>query len=194
MHAILETAVTELVNTLEKLHPLDIGLRDFFFRHCKIMQYNKGDFLLKPGSVCDAYYFIFSGQVRSYVEYGNKQITTWVSTEGELVSSIYSLRSRTPCEEYIEVLSKSILLKLDRNDLELLYKAYPSGNIITRKLLEKYYADAELRALIPRMPTAELKYSLFAKKFPHLLSIIPQKYIASFLGIRQETLSRLIKN
>ena len=157
------------------------------------MQCKKGDLLLKPGSICSTYYFIYKGQVRSFVEHGDKQITTWLSIQGELVSSIYSLWSRTPCEEYIEVLSRSVLLLIDAKDVDELYKVHPISNIITRKLLEKYYADAGLRSLIARMPTAELKYNLFAKKFPYLISTIPQKYIASFLGIRQETLSRLIK-
>jgi CRP-like cAMP-binding protein len=191
--SIYKDAVLSLLKVLEHLHPLEDGVKDFFFRHCKIKRYKKGDFLLQPGKICDSYYYIYEGLVRSYVNYDDKEITTWVSAKGEIITSIYSFRSKSPSIEYIQVIRNSLLLQLDASDIDQLYRTFSSYNIIGRKLLEHYYADAEVRALITRMPTAELKYQLFVEKFPHILTLIPQKYIASFLGIRQETLSRLVR-
>jgi len=78
-------------------------------------------------------------------------------------------------------------------DLENLYLQFPEFNIVTRKLLERYYQDAEGRAFIARLTNAENKYTQFLAKYGHLSNRIPLKYIASFLGMTLETLSRVRK-
>lgn len=77
--------------------------------------------------------------------------------------------------------------------MQELYNQYPEFNITGRKILQHYYRDAEARAYIVRLTSAEKKYNHFIEKYNHLANRIPLKYIASYLGITIETLSRVRK-
>jgi hypothetical protein len=85
------------------------------------------------------------------------------------------------------------MLALRCADLDKLYVQFPEFNIVTRKLLQKYYKDAEGRAFIARLTNAENKYEQFLIRYSHLANRVPLKYIASFLGMTLETLSRVRK-
>jgi hypothetical protein len=77
--------------------------------------------------------------------------------------------------------------------VQSLYQQFPDFNIVIRKLLQKYYRDAEGRAFIARLTNAESKYRYFITSYNHLVNRIPLKYVASFLGMTLETLSRVRK-
>jgi CRP-like cAMP-binding protein len=192
MPEVYQNAISVLLGTLNRFHPISKTAADFLMKHCRFQKFNRDHFLLQPGEICKTYYFIYEGMIRCYFKDGEREITTWVSSAGEMVTSIHGMKTKAPSVEFIQTLSKCSLLLLDAVDLDVLYRTDPSYNLTARKLLEHYYSDAEIRSLIARMPTAEMKYKLFSEKFPHLVNSVPQKYIASCLGIRQETLSRLI--
>ena len=77
------------------------------------------------------------------------------------------------------------------SDVERLYQKFPELNIVVRKILMRYYRDAEYRAVLARIPGADKKYEFFLAHYPQLVNRIPLKVIASFLGLRYETLSRI---
>lgn len=143
--------------------------------------------------MCEHIYFIKKGSVRGFIKEGDKDITTWITAENELVTSIYGLSKKRPALENMQALEDCEMLTLTLADLENLYLQFPEFNIVTRKLLERYYQDAEGRAFIARLTNAENKYTQFLAKYGHLSNRIPLKYIASFLGMTLETLSRVRK-
>jgi CRP-like cAMP-binding protein len=148
---------------------------------------------LKAGEICDHIYFIKKGAVRGFIRDGAKDITTWITAENEIVSSISSLDMKEPAQENMQAIENCELLALTYSDFQDLYIKFPEFNILARKLLQKYYQDAERRAFIARVTKAEKKYRLFLIRYGHLANRIPLKYIASFLGITLETLSRVRK-
>lgn len=192
MSEVFQNAINALVNALNQFHPVSKTTIEILSKNCELEKFDKGQYLLRRGEVCTSYYFVYEGLIRSFIREEDKEITTWLACAGDLVTSIHSMRSSSPCIESIQTLRKCNLLRLDAKHLEKVYKTDPEFNQTSRKLLEYYYGEAEVRALIARMPTAELKYKLFLEKHPQFVNLIPQKYIASYLGIRQETLSRLI--
>ena len=131
--------------------------------------------------------------MRGFIKEGKKDITTWITAENEVVSSISTLDSRTPAMENMQAIDNCELLALTYPDFQDLYIKFPEFNIVVRKVLQKYYQDAEGRAFIARLTNAEKKYQLFITRYGHLANRIPLKYIASFLGITLETLSRVRK-
>jgi len=149
--------------------------------------------ILKAGQVCEYVYFIKKGAVRGFVTEGDKDITTWITAENELVTSIYGLSTRRPALENMQAIEDCEMLTLSYTDIENMYLQYPEFNIVTRKLLERYYQDAEDRAFIARLTNAENKYTQFLARYGHLSNRIPLKFIASFLGMTLETLSRVRK-
>lgn len=185
--------ISSVLATLDYFHPLSEGIKNYFRKHSLSCSFRKGKLLLKAGQLCDHIYFIQKGAVRGFIKEGTKDITTWITVEGEVVSSISSLDKREPVMENMQAIEDCELLALTWADYQNLFIRFPEFNIVARKILQKYYQDAEGRAFIARITNAENKYRLFLTRYGHLANRIPLKYIASFLGTTLETLSRVRK-
>ena len=185
--------ISSVIDTLNYFYPVSEGIKDYFRKHTFPCSFRKGKLLLKAGEICDHIYFIKKGAVRGFIRDGAKDITTWITAENEIVSSISSLDMKEPAQENMQAIENFELLALTYSDFQDLYIKFPEFNILARKLLQKYYQDAERRAFIARVTKAEKKYRLFLTRYGHLANRIPLKYIASFLGITLETLSRVRK-
>ena len=185
--------ISSVIDTLNYFYPVSEGIKDYFRKHTFPCSFRKGKLLLKAGEICDHIYFIKKGAVRGFIRDGAKDITTWITAENEIVSSISSLDMKEPAQENMQAIENCELLALTYDDFQNLYVKFPEFNILARKLLQKYYQDAERRAFIARVTKAEKKYRLFLTRYGHLANRIPLKYIASFLGITLETLSRVRK-
>jgi len=164
---------------------------DYFSRHTFLKTIEKGEFLLVTGGICEGYYFICSGALRGMVLENGKEITTWISVENELVTSISSIDQNSPAFESIQALEDCVMIVIHKDDMFRLYEEHPQFNITGRKVLEAYYKDAEKRAFIARLNSAENKYKFFLESYPHLINRIPLKFISSYLGMTLETLSRV---
>jgi CRP-like cAMP-binding protein len=151
----------------------------------------KGSLLIDPGKICKEIYFVQKGVFRGYTKEGKKEITTWLTSEGELISAIRSFLCKEVTHEQVQALEDSVVLQFSRKKMDYLFDHYPEFNKFGRKLLEQYYCDAEERTYINRLSNAELKYEYFLKTRGQLVNRIPLKYIASFLGMTIETLSRI---
>ncbi|HET9826692.1 MAG TPA: Crp/Fnr family transcriptional regulator [Chitinophagaceae bacterium] len=184
---------TPLISALSYFHPLSEGIENYIKQRVFPSSFLKGELLLQAGNICENIYFIRKGAVRGFIKEGDKDITTWITAENEIVSSIYRLYSNQPAAENIQAIEDCEMLTLAVADLEKLYIEFPDFNVVARKLVERYYVDAEERAFIARLTNAEHKYSLFITRYAHLTNRIPLKYIASFLGMTLETLSRVRK-
>lgn len=184
---------TAFITTLNFFHPLNTEEADYLLKIAKPVSFKKGELLLKSGEICNHLYFIKKGIVRGYVKEGKKDITTWITAENEMVTSISGLGNSNVSEENMQAVENCSAWAITNRDLEDLYSKFPVFNIVARKLLQKYYKDAEGRAFIARLSKAETKYLYFLKNHGHLANRVPLKYIASFLGITLETLSRVRK-
>lgn len=185
--------ISPLIKTLNYFHPLSKEVIHFFDEKLVFIKCPKNTVLLESGKVCKYVYFIQKGLVRGFIREGKKDITTWISSENELASSIYSLDQEIPALENIETIEDCEFLALHNKHLLQLYRRFPEFNITTRKLLQQYYRDAERRALLTRFTNATFKYHFFLEHYSHLSNRVPLKYISSFLGIAFETLSRIRK-
>ncbi len=180
-----------MAELLHIIHPISTEVRQYINRVTTELSVKKGQVLIAEGDICTHLYLIKQGAVRAYIKEGGQEITIWVCAEGEIVTSIRGFFSRKPVREYVEVIEDSVLIAADHQDMERMFKRYPETNILGRKLLELYYQDAEERAITARMPRAETKYAYFVAHKGFLLNRIPLRYIASYLGMTLETLSRI---
>ena len=185
--------ISSVIASLEYFHPLNEGVKNYFKNHSFSCSFRKGKLLLRSGQLCEHIYFIKQGAVRGFIKEGTKDITTWITVEGEVVSSISSLDKSEPAMENMQAIENCELIAMTWIDYQNLFARFPEFNMVARKLLQKYYQDAEGRAFIARLTKAENKYRLFLTRYGHLANRIPLKYIASFLGITLETLSRVRK-
>jgi CRP-like cAMP-binding protein len=185
--------ITPLLALLQPLYPISPEIENYLKEHLTVVTVRKRKLLLKEGTVCEHMYFVVKGAIRGFVREGHRDISTWITVENQLVSSIFGLNKRSPSTENIQALENCELLAMTLDDLETLYERYPESNILARKLLQIYYADAERRAFIARLTKAENKYRHLLLHHQHLSNRIPLKYIASYLGMTLETLSRVRK-
>lgn len=188
-----KTIIPESPFTLfvKNIHPVSTEAQAFMNQRTFSSQLNKGQMLVTAGAVCTNLYLIRKGVLRSYIKDDKKEITTWISGEQELATCITSFGLQQPARENIQALEDCELSTLSFEDLQYLYDNFPEANIVGRKLLEKYYRDAEERAFIARLMEATSKYKHFIATKAELLNRVPLKFIASYLGMTLETLSRI---
>jgi CRP-like cAMP-binding protein len=181
----------QLIHFINTIYPLKQDTIDFLKANTSLIKIPRGEYLLKPGEVCTHYYYIQKGILRSFLKYGNKEITIWINPENEITTAIRSMSRNEPAEEYIQAVEECELVAMHYDTMQELYERFPEMNRVGRMLLEQYYAASEERVYICRIPGAHLRYKHFLDSRPELANRIPLKYIASYLGITLETLSRL---
>ncbi|HUC81742.1 MAG TPA: Crp/Fnr family transcriptional regulator [Flavisolibacter sp.] len=180
------------VHAFQAVHSLSNAAIQYLDRETYCRTLTKGDFLARPGFSTNCLYLVLKGVVRGYRKLQKKEITTWINEENEIVGSIQDLgMTENKSDEYIQVIEDTELVALPKAGVDFLYRTCPETNMIGRKILEESYRAAEERAFICRIPSAELRYRLFLKTSPQLVNRIPLKYIASYLGMTLETLSRV---
>lgn len=183
--------ILPLLQLFNYLSPLSLATENFLTQNAYPVTLMKGESLHDAGTVCSSIYFIKKGVVRGFINDEGKDKTTWISVENEVVASIYSFIRQVSSIENMQAIEDCELLRMGQADVERLYQLSPEFNMAARRVYERYYADAEVRALIVRLSSAQKKYSFFLQTYAHLSNRIPLTYIASFLGISLETLSRV---
>jgi len=180
-----------VVSFFNSIAPLSAEAIKALDNHSFPINLAKRKLLLKPGSPADHFYFIVKGVVQGYIKEEGRQITTWIVAENEIVGSIGTLGTNNLCQEYLQALEDCVLVAIPISLTEKIFDTFPETNVIGRRLWEYNYRSAEQRAYISRIPSAKKRYDQFVKNYPHLLDRISLKYVASFLGITHETLSRI---
>lgn len=190
---VIEEKHSFALDFITSVYPVSDEYRKLMLERTYYKSFKKGEILVRKDEICSSVFYIKKGLIRGFIDYNAGEITTWISCENELVTSISGFFKRGPSKENIQAIEPCIVECLDADDLQELYTCCPESNIVTRLILEKYYQDAEDRAFVARLPTAIEKYNyiLQSDSYSHLLNRAPLKFVASFLGMRLETLSRM---
>lgn len=157
----------------------------------EVGMFSKREVVLKAGEFSDTVYFIVSGLVRIYYVKEDKEITNWFIKENMMFAATYSILTGNANYSSYEALEDTVVLKINYSTLEKYYAKYHSIEHIGRKLIEYYYGTFMKKTFDVLFLSAEERYSLFMKDHGDLINRVPLRFIASYLGITQETLSRL---
>jgi len=178
-------------NHLEKFHPLSKKFISHYEENCQVVKIRKHKHLLSPIDTNNAMYFIIKGVVRGFVREHKKDISTWFGFENQIIEAIRHPEQRSDHSfEYLQALEDCYLVRIPYSLTESLSANHPEWNIIARKILETQYYQAAERSIIARIPNALGRYlKLAGTAFD--IDRIPQRYLASYLGMRLETLSRI---
>lgn len=181
----------QLLAFLNSIYPLSESAIAYLEEHLKVREVGKRKYILKQGRTCCNIYFVKNGLLRCYYIKDDKEINSWFMKEGDVIISVESFFNQLPSHENIQALEDSILYYIEYNELQYLYHNHPEFNFVGRKLVEKYYQLSEKRLLSLRMQKAAQRYRFVMDNFPQIIQRVPSKYIASYLGITEETLSRI---
>lgn len=180
-----------LISIFKKFHPLNDEIEKRINQHTFPISYKKNKYLVSPVDRNKYLFLIIKGVVRGFVKDGVSEITTWIAKENEIVGTIRNLWIEEDSQEYLQALEDVDLIAIPHVLSEYLYENFAEANIVGRKMMELYYRSAEERAYLCRISSAEKRYKRFLVSFPDLINRVSLKYIASFLAVRLETLSRI---
>ncbi|MBO0321902.1 Crp/Fnr family transcriptional regulator [Muricauda sp. CAU 1633] len=179
---------------LNAIYPLSPSLKSFLVDKIKSCSFKKNEIISREGEICDKLYLIKKGLVRGYFVSEGIDITTWIDTENEIFTSITGFFKHEKTREYIQAMEDTHCDYLEYEDYKYSLNNFPEIRQIYRIMLEQYYVLAEHRVYLARIPNAGKRLEFFLEHCkPEIVERIPRKHLASFLAMRPETLSRLMK-
>jgi CRP-like cAMP-binding protein len=181
----------DLIHHLEKFIPVSEDLRARVDQISMPLNLVKGTYLHKPNRICDTTYFINSGLVRVYYRKGEKEITDNFAGDGEWITSIYSFLKNVPDSCYIQTLTASRLTGISIQQLEKCFADFPEMERFGRILMSTYFLEQSERIISHRFHSAKERYDFFLRTSKNKMKHIPLGMLASYLGMTQETLSRI---
>lgn len=182
--------------SLNQISPINDKDWQLFSRHLKLKTYKKGDLFVKERQQCNHIGFLNKGIARVYYVIDGKEITSYFNAGNRnlFVCSFTSFLSRKPSFENVHFLEDSELLVLDFEQLQDLYNKSPNIQKLGRLMAEYNYVLSMERIYSLQHSPAIDRYNNMLKIYPGLMNQIPHHYIASYLGITPESLSRIKKN
>ncbi|MBP3789272.1 MAG: Crp/Fnr family transcriptional regulator [Prevotella sp.] len=155
------------------------------------MKFAKGEIVLAEGDVCENIYWIVKGLVRQYYYKNNKELTEYMAAENTIMMSIESLFKEKPTMQIIQALEPTLIYALPKAELEAVAMRSVNIQILYRKILEESLIISQQRADMLRFESAQDRYQKLVKSAPQLVLRAPLVYIASYLQMTPETLSRV---
>lgn len=166
---------------------------DYFSSKLHKTSLDKNSIILEVGSIENYISFISEGVVRFYIPKEEIDLTFGFLFENEFVTAYDSFITQNPSIYQIETLTKTTLWRISNEDLQKVYKNTSIGNLIGRRIAENMFLLKSRRELSLLNKSAEDRYlDLFSER-PKLIKYIPLKYIASYIGITPQALSRIRK-
>jgi CRP-like cAMP-binding protein len=183
--------IEQIRNRVKSIYKLDQVALDEFIDCLSIVNLPAKEYLAKEGRTAKKLYYIIKGAARSFYLKDGKEIVIWLALEDELITALGSFISQTKSKEYIELLEDSTLAEISYKDLKRLTNKHHSVSCFYNALIEEAFTDLDKQYREMHFFTAKEKYETLIKKHPKILQRFPLGYIASYLGITQESLSRI---
>ena len=158
-----------------------------------IKDYRKGTILLREGETSTEAYFVLEGCVRQYYLVNGEEKTNNFFTENQWVVSIKSISQGIPSDHFIDCCTDAKLVVGNRQKEDDLYHRFPKLETISRKIMEKVFAEQQEIMATYLTDSPEQRYLKLLKSRSSLFQIIPQYQIASYIGVKPESLSRIRK-
>lgn len=154
-------------------------------------KYAKGEMILKEGDICRQFLYIDKGLVRQFYFKHGKEVTEHLGQEHTIVMCIESLFKEEPTKLQVEALEPTTVYALPKTDLERVAMHNVNIQILYRKMLEESLIVSQIHADLVRFETAQDRYKKLCKLCPQVVLRAPLVYIASYLQMTPETLSRV---
>lgn len=155
------------------------------------MKFSKGEIILREGEVCRNIYYVERGLIRQFYFKNGKQITEHLGVDRTIFMCIESLFHEDPTHLQVEALEASYIYALPKHRLEQVALHNVNIQILFRKILEESLVISQVMADLVRFETAQERYRKFCKLAPQIVLRAPLVYVASFLQMTPETLSRV---
>jgi len=182
---------TKLKKYLERFGPLPVKDWEFFVSRLQYRSFPKKSPILQSGTVENYVNFIDTGIIRYFVLEEEKDITFEIAFQESFATAYDSFLTRTPARYEAEALTDTELWSISYDDLQDIYGHTAAGDRFGRLAAEELYIRKNKRQLSLLKDQAEQRYQDLVQDYPHLIQHVPQKYLASYIGITPQALSRI---
>lgn len=183
----------KLLKYFQRIMPLSQEEIEAIVETMTIKQFKKGTVLLKEGQISNETYFVLEGCVRQFYLVDGEEKTKNFFTDEQWVISMNSFSQQNPSNHYLDCCIDSKLVVGNREMEESLYKRFPKLETVSRKVMEKVFVEQQEIMSSYTTDTPEKRYLKLLKSRPDLFQKIPQYQIASYVGVKPESLSRIRK-
>jgi len=153
----------------------------------------KGSFFLKAGEISKQVGFLQKGLIRYFVFKDEEESTFEFTKEGEFIADYESFRNKTASIQNIQAIEECKMLVINYEDLQNNFNTIKSGNLIARHIIEHRFDVMVNQLLAIYMQNHEERYKRFVEHYSDLAQRIPQYLIASYVGVKPPSLSRIRK-
>lgn len=185
--------IEELLEVIEGEHKILEEAKEALVSKVKCHKLEAGKSILKEGDVSSKMFFLNSGLIRThYLNESGDDITSSFVQKKEFFTNVFGFNNLKPSTETITVLENSIFCSVSKEDYIWLMQTYSDLSIMSHFIINQHRIELDERVRMLQNLSAKERYQSFVKNYPELVTRLQNKHIASFLGIRLETLSRII--
>jgi CRP-like cAMP-binding protein len=181
-----------LIKNLSRSITLDQSEIDYFLSYIEPVNFKRKELVQTAGDLCRHQNFIVKGCLRTfYIDKKGVEHILAFAIEDMWMTDLYSFLTKTPATLCVDALENSEILRIERSGLEKVCNKIPKFERLFRLILQRAFISQQERLMQHLSSTAEQRYIQFRKSFPGIEQRVPQKQIASFLGITPVFLSML---
>lgn len=182
----------DLINYILQFGSLNQQQIDLVMSKATVKEFNKNDYFVEAGRLFNDVIFVLDGILRiCYYDKRGEEITKYFIDENHLVINPYK---GEPMTEYVQAITGCTLIVFSQKDWAELSNTIVGWDVITTKIFQKALVEKLDRRSSLVSEDATTRYLTFLEKFPTLANRVPLSYIASYLGITQQSLSRIRRN
>jgi CRP/FNR family transcriptional regulator, anaerobic regulatory protein len=183
----------QIIQSIKSFVPLNKNEEEAFLQILEVKEFKKKEFLLQEGKVCNKISFINSGSMRAFYNVEGIENTVQFFFADSWYTDYESFLTGAPASENMQALEPCEIVQFNKEDLYKLYETYPSFHSVGRVMAENAFMSLSRlnKMLTNEEPTQ--RYLNLLQQRPDVVEKIPQHYIASYLGVKPESLSRIRK-
>ncbi|MEM6265814.1 MAG: Crp/Fnr family transcriptional regulator [Bacteroidota bacterium] len=181
----------QLKTYFSHITPISEEVWEEFASKLRVVHKTSGEIILHEGEVCNFVSFINKGLIRVYEIVEGIEVNRSFFMEGFFATEYQSFVNRCPSVEYLEVVQDAELVMIDYDHLQDMYQKHKSFERLGRLISESLYVRLRKKLERFQVKTPEERYLLMTRENPDYLDKIPHYHIASYLGIKPQSLSRI---
>jgi CRP-like cAMP-binding protein len=182
----------ELIKKIKGSLDLSLAAEEYLFSISTKKTFAKGAVLIQQGQNVNKVFFVLEGCLRSYcIDKGGKEHTLQLAIKNWWISDYIAIHNNESATLTIECLKESSVIEFNAKKLNNIFIPFPEFEPFQRNLLERHVVSLHQRILNQLQLTAAERYDLFLEQYPDIEQFTRNYHIASYLGITQESLSRI---
>ncbi len=181
-----------LINKIKKSISISSEAEKYIYSIAKEKKVSKGEILIREGQTVNKTFFVTQGSLRSFcIDKEGKEHTLQFAIKDWWISDFMAIYNHEPASLTIECITDSTVIEFNAQKLDKIYFQFPEFEPFQRKNLERHVVSMHKRILNQLQLTALERYNLFLEQHPDIEQFVTNYHIASYLGITQQSLSRI---